>query len=138
MLVLKIVGGIILLLVFIAVIAKFHSYVERKYKFDFFDEKLFGTAFVSNLFLYFGRAWYFDAIKENDDHLNGIVLMVFGTIGVLYIIYQNIKRTSFFLGLLISCIQLPLFVLGSFYGAIMIIGIVAALGSAKPVYNIND
>jgi len=138
MLVIKIVGGILLLLVLIALIANFHRWIERKYRFDFFGEKLFATAFVSNVLLYFGHSWYIDAIKDNGDELNGVLLMVFGAVGTLYIIYQNIKKSAFFPGLLISCIQLPLFVLGSFYGAIMLIGVFAALGSAKPVYTINQ
>ena len=138
MLVLKIIGGIILFLVLVALIAKFHSWVEQKYRFDFFNETLFGTSFISYLLLYFGHKWYLDAIKDNGDHLNGTFLMWFGAMGILFIIYKNIKGTNFFVGLLVTCIQLPLFAIGSFYGAIMVLGVLAALGSAKPVYNINQ
>ena len=137
MLVLKIIAGVILLIVLIMSIGQFYYWVERKFKFDFFDEKLFGIAFISNLLLYFGREWYLDAVADKGDTLNGTVLMVVGSLGILFIIYKNIKGTNFFMGILVSCIQLPLFALGSIYGALMAFALLAALGETKPVYMIN-
>ena len=137
MLVLKIVAGVILLFALIMAIGQFYAWIDRKYRFDFFDEKLFATAFISNLLLYFGREWYLDALADNGDTLNGTVLMVVGSLGIFFIIYKNIKGTNFFMGLLVSCIQLPLFALGSIYGAIMAFALLAALGETKPVYMIN-
>ncbi len=119
-------------------IRKLDSMVEAKFKYTFFDPGVFGIAFVSNLLLYFGNSWYKEALKKSGDLLNGELLMVFGGIGLLLVIFLNIRSTNYIVGIIGSAIQLTLFAVATFFGVLALIIIGAFLMGTRPVYVLND
>lgn len=137
MLVLKIIAGILILWFLYWAITTLNRKVINKYKYNFFEGHLFGLAFVSNLFIYFGHEWYLEAIAKSGDQLNGMILMGIGGIGLLLLIYINIKWTNFIVGLVGSAIQIALFAIASYFAVFLIVIAVGLLANTRPVYNLN-
>ena len=119
-------------------IIKLDSMVEEKFKYTFFDTGVFVIAFVSNLLLYFGNSWYKEALKKSGDLLNGELLMAFGGIGLLLVIFLNIRSTNYIVGIIGSAIQLILFAVATFFGVLALIIIGAFLMGTRPVYVLNN
>lgn len=137
MLVLKIIAGILVLWFLYWAITTLNQKVIKKYKYDFFEGYLFGLAFVSNLFIYFGHEWYLEAIAKSGDQLNGMIIMGIGVIGLLLLIYINIKWTNFIVGLVGSVIQIALFAIASYFAVFLIFIAAGLLANTRPVYNLN-
>jgi len=138
MLVLKIIAGITLLWLIYWSITTLNNKVWKKFKYNFFDSSNFVLAFISNLFIYFGREWYLEVLEKGGDLLNGMVLMGIGGIGLLLLIFLNIKGTNFIVGVVGSMIQLALFGIASFFAVFIVMLAIAFFANARPVYNIND
>jgi len=138
MLVLKIIAGVALLWALYRVIRSLNNKVIKKFNYEFLDKAVFSIAFISNLLIYFGQMWYFEAVERSGDVFNGILLIGFGIVGLLFIVFINIKRTNFLVGISGSVIQLSLFGVASFFAVFVIWFVVASIANARPVYNIND
>ncbi len=138
MLVLKIIAGILILWFLYWSIKTLNEKVIRKFNYDFFDQGNFIIAFISNLFIYFGREWYIEALEKSGDILNGIILMGIGGVGLLLLVIINIRQTNFLVGLIGSVIQIALFAIGSYFVFFFILIAIAFLSNTRPVYNLND
>lgn len=137
MLILKIVAGIVCLLLLYSVMVKLNSYTYKKYSYEFFTELSVGMYVVIYCGFYFGWEWYINALTENSDTLNGILLIVIALCLLIYMIIKNIKNTSVLFGSLFTLIQMVLMIPISAVALIFLIGLIAFYAQAKPVYNID-
>ncbi|MDD3462967.1 MAG: hypothetical protein PHW07_04920 [Sulfurospirillaceae bacterium] len=138
MTVLFIIGTCILVGLVWLLVASIDRYSYMCYKYKFFSWSNFILIFFSNLSLAFGYKWYTNAQIEGGDLLNGEILIFLGAAGLLCIIYQNFKYTSFSLGLFGSFVQMVVFAMLSVFFFIAILFVIALLFETKPVYNINN
>jgi len=138
MLVLTIIGIVAVLGFLYWMITTLNSKVIEKFDHDFFDLGLFFLAFISNLLIYFGHDWYLDALAQQGDILNGMIIIGIGAVGLLLLIMVNIRQTNLIVGIIGSIIQLFLFAIGSLFGAIGLIVAGAALMGTRPVFVLND
>jgi len=87
----------------------FNDHCSRKFGHRFFTRTACYIAIASFAAMYFGAAWYHDALKTGGDTLNGIVLGCVGVAMILGLIIYNFKRTNVPYGLGGSIAQLALF-----------------------------
>lgn len=139
MLVIKVLIGALVLFSLYYIISRLNEKAIASFKHDFFSTNLFVLAFVSYVSIYVGHFWYVKELATNGgDPLSGALVMSFGIIGLLTILILNIKQTNILVGVLGTLIQLPLFVIGSFFAVFIIIAAIAGISQVRPVYNIND
>ncbi|QKJ22310.1 hypothetical protein [Poseidonibacter lekithochrous] len=104
---------------------RINIYTFKKLDYEYFTFGYFGAFATINLLLYFGKDWYEEALKMNGDILNGILLMSFAVMLLIYILYVNIRTSSFLFGILITALQAAMyfpFTIVLFPGAIFIFG----------------
>jgi len=138
MLVMKIVLGLMVLFYLYKGIVAIDEYASRKYRYAFFTKENFVIAFVGNLLIYFGYQWYEDALKNAGDISNGSLLVLFGVVTLLFLIYRNIKESSFVLGFSVSLLQLILFGAVSVFAFIALILFIASFFNPRPYYGWDD
>ena len=86
-------------------IRKINSFSFRKYNYGFFSSELFFLYCIIYALLFFGYDLYMDAVKENGDILNGILIFTFGVILLAIRLVLNIKIAKFFFGVLFTIIH---------------------------------
>lgn len=115
-----------------------NGYTDKKYQYEFFN---LGNYFVSALgyvLIYYGHGWYVSALEKNLDILNGQLIMGFGVMLLVGVVYYNIKNTSLTTGLALSIVQLLLYIVLAVVGFLALIMAIGYFSQTKPVYNVND
>ena len=138
MTVLTIIGVLIVLALLALSIQLANEHSTKVYGYEIFNIGNFILSVIAYLAIYFGNSWYMEALREQGDILNGVLLMGIGIIVLLWIIYNNIKKSSLVYGLTMSIITELLYAAATplvFFAFIMAI---AFFAQTKPVYNIND
>ena len=138
MTVLTIIGVLIVLALLALSIQLANEHSTKVYGYEIFNIGNFIVSVLAYLGIYFGNSWYMDALREQGDILNGVLLMGIGIIVLLWIIYNNIKKSSLIYGLTMSIVTELLYAAATplvFFAFIMAI---AFYSQAKPVYNMND
>ncbi|BAK72788.1 hypothetical protein [Arcobacter sp. L] len=119
-------------------IRKINSFSFRKYNYGFFSSELFFLYCIIYALLFFGYDLYVDAVKENGDILNGILIFVFGVILLAIRLVLNIKIAKFFLGLFFTIVQFFIFIPIAFGGLVILMIILLIASQIKPVFNVNS
>jgi len=138
MVVLSIIGIIIVLILIAVFIQASNEYSVKTYRYEIFNIGNFIVSVFGYLAIYFGHGWYTDAIREQGDLLNGILIMGFGILFLLGVVYFNIKKTSLLYGIVMSIISELIYAAATpiIFFALLLAG--AFFAETKPVYNIND
>ena len=144
MLVLKILGFLAIIITIFTLAKKLNKKFIEKFNFPVFSIANFVFIFIDGLLLGCGKKWYKDAIANNGDKLNGLILLGIGIVLAICIILAYYHQTNFIYGTIGSVINLSFVALIYFFSsviiALIIIGIVGTIlgaSSAKPVYVIN-
>jgi len=125
MTVITILGILIGLFLIYLLTQKLNNFTCYRYNYELFET---GSAIIVSIgyyCLFFGYGMYQEALVDGGDVLNGIVLVTLGALLVGLIILQNIKQVDIPSGLLLSLIQLVIYI-GVAFGALIIIFIAAA------------
>jgi len=138
MVVLSIIGIIIALILIVLFIQISNEHSVKAYGYEIFNTGNFIISVVGYLAIYFGNGWYSDALKKHGDLLNGELLMGFGILFLLGVIYLNIKNTTLVYGIVMSIISELIYAAATpvIFFALLLAG--AFFAETKPVYNIND
>lgn len=108
----------------------------KRYKYEFFSYANLAITAVAYLLLYFGYRWYQSELSVDGDLLNGALLMLFGLILLMGILYNHIKRSSILFGLVVGVFQLILYIPLSFFSIFGVLLVAAWLFETKPVYRL--
>lgn len=127
MTVLKIIGIIVAIASIIKAISIFNSHCAGKFHFKFFSTSAFIVAALSVWICGGGYEWYKFSLANNEDTLNGIILMTLSLIILIGLIYYNFKKTNFLYGLIGTILQIGLFIPIACLSAPLIIVMVTAL-----------
>ena len=138
MTVLTIILSILGIYIIYELVKMFDSYMYDNYKYKFFEMTNYIIITISYALLYFGYTIYQSALVANGDTLNGILLVVFGLIGLIFMVYVNIINTDLFSGLWGSLFQFSVFTVLALIGLIILVVMIIFFANTKPVYNIND
>lgn len=137
MIVLSIIGIIALMIgIYLGVIA-FDRYSYRCYRYEFFTKKNLLIIGIADALLLGGYHWYQASLAGKADQLNGQILLFLGLIGIVWMVFRNIKHTSIDFGVLGSLFQIAVFSIISVCWMIGIVVIILALLDTKPMYCIN-
>jgi len=137
MLVLKIIGILAALFVTHLIIDYLNKYTDKKYNYEFIDWNSYFIVAISYVFIFIGEKAYSHAVESSGDILNGQLLIGIGIIGLITMLYLNIKNTNFLVGILGTLFQFAI------YGVLAVVGLIALLlagaffSQTKPVYNLN-
>ncbi len=88
--------------------------------------------------LFFGYDLYTDAVKENGDILNGILIFAFGVILLTIRLVLNIKIAKFFLGLFFTIVQFFIFISMALGGFVILMIILMIESQIKSIFNVNS
>jgi hypothetical protein len=116
----------------------FYQYTYDHVQYEFFPKELTIDMVVSYALIFFGSSWMQTALKNNDDWLNGAIIMSFGVIILLGVIINNFKKTPKLYAIAGSLAQL-IFYIPITMGAVIIVALMMGVASqTKPVYNLNS
>lgn len=137
MMVLEIIGGIVLVLLLLWFVKKINLYSYKRFSYTFFNARNVFIVCSSYLLLFFGSQMYKTALEQNGDILNGILLICFGVVGLLYTLFYNISRTNLDFGLFMSIIQYIIYIPITVIGFLAVLVLLAFFVNTRPVYHIN-
>ncbi|MAC85241.1 MAG: hypothetical protein CL624_14010 [Arcobacter sp.] len=137
MLVLKVVLVLAVGALIVYLLHKINIFTAKKYKCEFFSIEYFSIFLCIFGLAFWGYDWYFDALKAKGDVLNGILIMAFTSIIYLLVLISNIRKSSFFFGLLITILQTIVFLPLSAAVLIIVIITLLFLSQTRPVYVLN-
>jgi len=126
MTVLAILGILIGLFLIYMLTQKLNDFTMHRFNYELFE---IGSAIIVSIgyyCLYFGYGMYQVALADGGDILNGIVLLALGGILVGLIVLQNIRQIDIPSGLLLSIVQLIIYVGVAVGGLILVFLAVAA------------
>jgi len=109
----------------------------KRFRYEFFNARNLFIVCGSYVLLFFGNRMYKTALEQNGDILNGILLICFGVVGLLYTLFYNISRTNLDFGLFMSIIQYIIYIPITVIGVLTVIVLLAFFVNTRPVYNIN-
>ena len=109
----------------------------KEFGYEFFNWSNYIISAIGYWLIFFGHKWYIKALAKNQDILNGQVLIGIGVILIVGVVYYNVRRTSFFEGIPLTLVQLPIYLLLAVAVAIAIFFVVVVFSSVRPVYNLN-
>ncbi|QOY53205.1 hypothetical protein [Candidatus Sulfurimonas baltica] len=137
MLVITIIGFIVAIITVYSLVLWVNEYSVKRYRYEFFNFSNYLATAIGYGMIYFGEGWYREALANNQDILNGQVLIVIGFLLVVLVIYSNIKNTSFIFGVVMTVIQLALYAVLAVVGFYVLLAAMAFFSQTKPVYSIN-
>lgn len=137
MFVLGVIGVILIILFITFLIALTNNMTQKRYNFVFFNFTNYLISAIGYVLLYVGYKWYFSALAQHGDILNGMLLFFIGIAFILFVIYYNISHTSLLVGVPLTSIQLVLYAGLALVGIIVLLGAMAFFAEAKPVYRID-
>ncbi|MDF1879053.1 hypothetical protein JHD46_05290 [Sulfurimonas sp. SAG-AH-194-C20] len=111
-----------------------NKYTYMYYQYDFFNMKNLIVTTMGYLALFFGYKWHEKALQHQQDLLNGQVLFALGLLLIIYVIYENVKKTNLLIGLFFSAIQLVLYIGISVISIILALGMLAAFAPNRYGY----
>ncbi len=138
MTVLIIMGVLLVLFAIAMLVIGLNDYSDKHFRYVLFSYEQLAWVGVPSVVGYFSHSSYVSAVAHNGDIYNGLILMTFSALVLLFVIYRNIKSTNLRFGLLGSIIQFAILMPLSFLALIGILLAIAALAQTKPVYNLNS
>lgn len=141
MLVLKIIGGLLILALVLFSLLIFDEHCDEKFEHRFFKFSSFVILAVSVGVIQIGKMWYESSLESGSDTLNGLVLMIVGGLILLGVVLYNLKETNFVYGLFGSTIQISIFgtlalISLPIFAVFAVLSIIGSF-AAKPVYIVN-
>ena len=138
MIVLAIIAAIVALVLLAWFINYSNHYSLKKYGCEIFNVEEFGAYVIAYAFLYFGYDWFEKALSHNGDTLNGIILMVIGSIILIALVLSSIEETSIRYGLAMGLVKIVLYAAAApvVIAGLFLIG--AWLMETKPVVRLDD
>ena len=115
-----------------------NKYTWKKYSFKIFHKSSFGVSIVGYIFVYLGYISYENALKTSGDLLNGMVIIFIGIGLILYVVNQNIQRSSLFIGLVLSLLQGAVYIFVGYIGIYYLIMMIIIASQIRPVYVVNS
>lgn len=137
MTVLYILGTLLVIFLIFVLIEQINQYSTRHYLYEFFTWENLTITAVGYLVLFWGGAWYAQAITKDGDVLNGIILMSIGVLILVGLLIAHIKNTTFLFGFWIGVLQLLLYIPGALAGIFVFAALTIWLADTKPVINLN-
>ncbi|PMS19751.1 hypothetical protein C0Z18_13045 [Trinickia dabaoshanensis] len=141
MLVIKLLAVVAVIAALVLGITMFNQHCAEKFGHAFFTKKAFYLTAAALGLIAVGNIWRHSSIQSHGDTLNGLVLMILGTLMACWMIYVNIRRTDAVYGIGGSVAQLGLFsVLAWVWLPLMVLALIGQfllLMTAKPVYVVN-
>jgi len=107
-----------------------------RFEYKFFSYENLAITSVAYLLLYFGYRWYQSELSIHGDVLNGILLILFGIVVLIRLLYYHVKKTSLLFGMLVGIFQLIIYVPISFFSILGVLLVGAWLSDMKPVYRL--
>lgn len=137
MLVLTIIGVLVGLFIVAMFITGSNEHALIKYGYEIFNYANFIVSVIGYVLIFFGYKWLMDDISNGGDTLNGAVLIGVGAIFLIYVVYTNIKNTSFIYGIVYTVFQTIIYIPSSYFAVIAVIMAIAFFSNTRPVYNLN-
>ncbi|MDQ7060932.1 MAG: hypothetical protein Q9M43_07230 [Sulfurimonas sp.] len=137
MFILKIIGFILLAYFIYSEVLEVNRYTYKQYRYEFFNTQNFVITVIGYVLLFIGDMWYADALQVDADILNGQVLMALGAMLVIYVVYTNITNTTLFFGIVMSSLQLLLYIPLSVLSMFILVIVIGFAAETKPVYVVN-
>lgn len=140
MLVIKILSMLVGAALALTALLAFERHSIRRYGYMFFTKGAFAAAAIATVCIVCGHTWWLSSRMDRDP-LNGVVLIVMGSIVAMTLVIRNLRRTGVVIGTCGSVLQAAVFgVMGSFGLVALAVGfllLLLTLGSAKPVWVVN-
>jgi hypothetical protein len=118
----------------------FERHSVRRYGYMFFTKGAFTAAAIATGCIVCGHNWWLSS-QVDGDPLNGLVLVVIGSVFALTLVVRNLRRTGVVVGTCGSVLQAAVFGVMGWVGlmalAVGFLLLLLALGSAKPVWVVN-
>ena len=137
MTVLTIIGILFGASVLFLFITQVNVLTQKFYRYEFFNWTNYAQSAVGYALIYFGDQWHEEALLNSEDLLNGQLLILFGLALLFWVVRTNVKRTSFYVGFLLSLVQLALYAGLAIVGALALFMAAVALAQTKHLYNQN-
>lgn len=133
MLVLKIIVSLVFWLAVIFLLTysctilpvKLNAYFQKKYNYKPFTTFTITLSLLAAPLLVLGWKWYGYSLGSGGDTGNGIVLMAFGVLSAVFLLYKNIKNSNLLFGAGITTLLLLIFgILAFLIGGLIFIWII--------------
>jgi hypothetical protein len=115
--VIKIIWVLVLLWVIYSSLMNFKNKIYYKFKYNIFDGQILAMIVIAYVLLVYGMNWYHEALANNGDTLNGILLICIAAILIIIVFIKNFDKTNFINAIYITFVQLCL---GVVTGAVLI------------------
>ncbi len=115
----------------------FNQYTYHHAQYEFFTKEHSVAMVFSYALMFFGNNWMQTALANNDDWLNGAIVLAVGVLLLLGVIINNFKQAPKLYALAGSLAQLILYIPITIGAVIIVAVMVAWFSETKPVYNIN-
>ncbi|MDP3465966.1 MAG: hypothetical protein Q8R86_09385 [Sulfuricurvum sp.] len=137
MLILTLIGLLIAAFAIYTFILWFNKYTYHHAQYEFFTREHSVSMVFSYALMFFGNSWMQTALKNNDDWLNGAIVLAVGVALLLGVIVNNFKQAPRLYAIAGSLAQM-VFYIPITIGAVIIVAVMVAwFSETKPVYNIN-
>ncbi len=137
MLILTLIGLIAAAFAIYVFILWFNKYTYYHAQYEFFTREHSVAMVFSYALMFFGNSWMQTALKNNDDWLNGAIVLAAGAVLLVGVIVNNFKKAPRLYAIAGSLAQL-IFYIPISMGVVIIVAVIAAWASeTKPVYSIN-
>ena len=137
MTVLTIIGVLIGIYLLVELVKRLNEYTKSNYSYKIFDERSAFISAVGYVMVYVGQGFYFSAIADKVDTLDGELLVLIGALFLSSIIAINFRKMGFLRGLSLSVIQMIIYAGVSVVAVFALIAAYAFFSQTRPVYNIN-
>ncbi len=116
----------------------FNKYTYHHAQYEFFTKEHSVAMVFSYALMFFGNSWMQTALANNNDWLNGAIVLAVGVLLLMGVIINNFKQAPKIYAIAGSLAQM-IFYIPISMGAVIIVAVIAAwLSETKPVYNINS
>ena len=128
----KIIGALVISWVIYSYLMNFKNSIYSKFKYNIFDGQILAMIVIAYVLLVYGMNWYYEALVNNGDILNGILLMCIAAILIIIVFIKNFDKTNFINAIYITFVQLCL---GVVTGAVLIFLFIMSLIAYDSRYN---
>ena len=136
MTVLIILGVISVIAILFVIVSWINDYSEKTFDYEFFSWGNLGATALGYLLLFYGTKWFYEALSEGGDILNGQLLIGIGFLFIIRVLYIHIKRTNFLFGIVVGVFQLILYIPLSVISIFALLATATWLTETKPVYRL--
>lgn len=138
MLILTLIGLLIAAFAIYTFILWFNTYTYHHAQYEFFTKEHSIAMVFSYTLMFFGNNWMQTALANNDDWLNGAIVLTVGVLLLMGVIINNFKKAPKLYAVAGSMAQLIFYIPIAMGAVIIVAAMVAWLSETKPVYNINS